>query len=101
MQKAYNARAGLTRKDDTLPKRLLTEPSPSDPGKGLVAHLDHEGMLPEYYAFRGYDQAGLPTRKRLVEVGLADIADELSHMGKLSGETEGALEFAALVKYLR
>jgi len=97
----YNIREGLTRKDDTLPKRLLNEPSPSDPGKGLVANLDHEGMLPEYYAFRGYDQAGLPTRKRLADVCLADIADELSHMGKLSGETDGALEFATLVKYLR
>ena len=101
VQKAYNAREGITRKDDTLPKRLLTEPAPSEPGKGLVAHLDHEGMLPEYYSFRGCDQNGLPTRERLADVGLSDVADELSRRGKLSSATDDTLDFAALVKYLR
>ncbi len=53
-------------KDDTLPKRLLTEPAKTGPAKGLVNGLDK--MLPEYYQLRGWDDKGQlkpETRARL------------------------------------
>ena len=66
MERDFNNRAGFTSKDDTLPKRLLTEPAQSGPAKGLVNQLDK--MLPEYYSLRGWDEAGQlkpETRTRL------------------------------------
>jgi len=36
LEREFNLRAGFTAKDDTLPKRLLTEPAKTGPAKGLV-----------------------------------------------------------------
>jgi aldehyde:ferredoxin oxidoreductase len=66
MERDFNNRAGFTSKDDTLPKRLLTEPAKTGPAKGLVNGLDK--MLPEYYELRGWDSDGRlkpETRARL------------------------------------
>jgi aldehyde:ferredoxin oxidoreductase len=66
MERDFNNRAGFTQKDDTLPKRLLTEPAKTGPAKGLVNGLDK--MLPEYYQLRGWDDKGQlkpETRERL------------------------------------
>jgi aldehyde:ferredoxin oxidoreductase len=66
MEREFNLRAGFTAKDDTLPKRLLTEPARTGPAKGKVNGLDK--MLPEYYQLRGWDKDGKPkpeTRARL------------------------------------
>ena len=56
MERDFNNRAGFTQEDDTLPKRLLTEPAKTGPAKGLVNGLDK--MLPEYYQLRGWDDKG-------------------------------------------
>jgi aldehyde:ferredoxin oxidoreductase len=90
VERAYNVRLGLTRKDDTLPDRMLKEPMPDGFAKGQVVNL--EPMLDEYYAFRGWDRpTGLPTREKLVDLGLEDIANELEDMGKLAvGHTDTA-----------
>ncbi len=66
MERMFNQQAGLGRKDDTLPKRILEEPAPSGSAKGMVCRLDE--MLPEYYQLRGWDDDGNPsaeTRQRL------------------------------------
>jgi len=66
MERDFNNRAGFTAKDDTLPKRLLTEPAKTGPAKGLVNKLPE--MLPKYYAARGWDADGQlkpETRARL------------------------------------
>ena len=66
MERDFNNRAGFTDKDDTLPKRLLTEPANSGPAKGLVSKLPE--MLPLYYAARGWHPDGTlkdETRERL------------------------------------
>jgi aldehyde:ferredoxin oxidoreductase len=66
MERDFNNRAGFTSKDDTLPKRLLTEPAKTGPAKGKVNGLDK--MLPEYYELRGWDKDGKlkpETRARL------------------------------------
>ncbi len=67
IERLFNIRQGLTRKDDTLSERFLKEPIPSGPAKGRI--LDLEPMLDEYYKARGWDlKSGHPmpsTLKRL------------------------------------
>jgi len=67
-ERLFNLKAGLTGKDDTLPKRMLEEPMPDGPAKGMVVHLSE--MLPEYYRLRGWSPEGVPTSTRLRELGL-------------------------------
>jgi aldehyde:ferredoxin oxidoreductase len=53
-------REGITRKDDTLPLRLLNEPKPDGPTKGAVVPL--EKLKDEFYGAMGYDlSTGNPT----------------------------------------
>jgi aldehyde:ferredoxin oxidoreductase len=59
MEREFNNAAGFTAKDDSLPKRLLTEAAKTGASKGMVSHLPE--MLPKYYAVRGWDTEGRPT----------------------------------------
>jgi aldehyde:ferredoxin oxidoreductase len=68
LERDFNNRAGFTNKDDTLPKRLLTEPAKTGPAKGLVNGLDK--MLPEYYQVRGWDTEGRLTKETRTRLGL-------------------------------
>jgi aldehyde:ferredoxin oxidoreductase len=66
MERDFNNKAGFTAKDDTLPKRLLTEPAKTGPAKGLTNKLPE--MLPKYYEARGWNADGTlkpETRARL------------------------------------
>jgi aldehyde:ferredoxin oxidoreductase len=83
--KAFNARLGLTRKEDTWPDRFFKEPLPEGPAKGSILSKDKiEQLLDEYYELRGWDiQTGLPTKNKLEEIGLADIAADLAVAGRL------------------
>jgi len=69
LERLFNLKAGLTKKDDTLPERLLNMPVPEGPAKGMVSRLPE--MLPEYYQVRGWDEDGVPTEERLEELQLA------------------------------
>ena len=68
LERQFNLVAGLTKADDTLPKRLLETPAPSGTAKGKVNQLDI--MLPEYYQERGWTPEGVPTRETLERLGL-------------------------------
>jgi aldehyde:ferredoxin oxidoreductase len=68
LERMWNLRAGYTKKDDTLPPRILKEPIPAGPSKGEVNELDR--MLPEYYKLRGWDEEGRPTQEKMNELGL-------------------------------
>lgn len=59
MEREFNNAAGFTSKDDSLPKRLLTEAAKTGASKGMVSKLPE--MLPKYYAARGWDPEGRPT----------------------------------------
>ncbi len=82
--RAFNLREGFSRGDDTLPQRMLEEPTPDEPAAGLTVPLYHPGMLDEYYSWRGCNREAVLTRERLEEVELQEIADELYSIGKLS-----------------
>ncbi len=68
LERLFLNRAGFTRADDTLPRRMLEEPMPEGPAAGHVVELDE--MLPEFYRLRGWDEDGIPTDDRLAELGL-------------------------------
>ena len=59
LERKFNVREGFSRKDDTLPPRLLNEPLPEGMAEGKkVEGLDI--MLDEYYQIRGWDKEGNP-----------------------------------------
>ncbi len=68
MERQFNLQAGFTAKDDTLPKRMLTEAAKTGPAKGRVNDLNK--MLPEYYQLRGWDEEGEPTAATLARLSL-------------------------------
>jgi aldehyde:ferredoxin oxidoreductase len=68
LERVFNLAAGVDPSQDTLPKRLLEDPIPDGPLKGEVAKLDQ--MLPEYYEQRGWSVKGIPSKKKLQELGL-------------------------------
>lgn len=72
VKRMYNVRLGLTRKDDTLPQRILTEKFAEGGAAGYVPNL--EMMLDEYYEFRQWSNDGIPLPAKLRELGLDDEA---------------------------
>ena len=82
-ERVFNILAfGDGREYDTLPKRLLEEPMPEGPAKGKVVKL--EEMLDEYYKIRGWKD-GRPTREKLEQLGLKELADKLEEENLLPG----------------
>jgi len=79
LMRAFNAREGLTRDHDTLPKKLFTKPLSGGRSDGIVldpAELD--AALTMYFEQAGWDvETGVPRRETLAGAGLAWVADEL------------------------
>jgi aldehyde:ferredoxin oxidoreductase len=84
LAKAFNVREGFTRDDDTLPARLMTEPLKAGASKGqYISKKDLDQMLDEYYAERGWDlRTGIPTSKKLAELGLQYVSRDIEGMAK-------------------
>jgi aldehyde:ferredoxin oxidoreductase len=69
--KLFNMGEGFTRKDDTFPKRVLTEPIKAGASKGcLISQEALDEMLDEYYEERGWDKDGVPTAAKLEQLGI-------------------------------
>lgn len=82
LKRCFNVREGVSRKDDTLPKRFM-EPVVSGPTKGQAV-VNLNGMLDEYYEASGWNvKTGVPTKEKLEEMELKDVAEELAKLGKL------------------
>ncbi|MDA0659115.1 MAG: aldehyde ferredoxin oxidoreductase family protein [Planctomycetota bacterium] len=71
LERLWNLRAGFTRAEDSLPKRLLQDAHRQGPSAGVVVQL--EPMLDDYYRERGWDDAGRPTADKLESLGLANL----------------------------
>ncbi|MDD5093920.1 MAG: aldehyde ferredoxin oxidoreductase family protein [Dehalococcoidia bacterium] len=67
-ERLFNLKAGFTKADDTISKRMLEEPMPDGLAEGSVVKLDE--MLPEYYKLRCWDAEGVPTKDKLAALGL-------------------------------
>ena len=76
VEKAFNVREGIRRKDDTLPQRFFVEEVTPWGIKGLN-QAKFQAMLDEYYKFRGWDEEGIPTKNKLVELNLGYVAEQI------------------------
>jgi len=83
IEKAFNIRERMGRKDDTLPKHFITEKETPWGIEG-ISEDKFQKMLEDYYKFRGWDREGIPTRQKLEELGLSYIAEQI---GATSGTT--------------
>jgi aldehyde:ferredoxin oxidoreductase len=68
LKRVVNNRLGITRADDTLPERLLTQARPSGQAEGQLPDLAL--MLEEYYEARDWLADGRPSPERLRTLGL-------------------------------
>ncbi|MCK4614508.1 MAG: aldehyde ferredoxin oxidoreductase C-terminal domain-containing protein, partial [Thermoplasmata archaeon] len=69
LERMFNNREGISRKDDTLPKRYFDDPSPLKMAKGH--HIDRKEfakMLSRYYKLRRWDSDGLVKEERIREL---------------------------------
>jgi aldehyde:ferredoxin oxidoreductase len=81
LERAFNAREGITRRDDVLPQRFMEEPLPDGQYKGELLSKDVlEKMLDKWYELRGWDKkTGIPTIEKLKELDLENAAIQLEH----------------------
>jgi len=71
LQRMFNVREGIGRKDDQLPKRVKSVPEFGKYSKVPESAIkNYEAMLDEYYEARGWDKNGIPTEIKLEELGL-------------------------------
>jgi aldehyde:ferredoxin oxidoreductase len=71
IERLFNLREGLSKKDDTLPERLFTTPIHDGPSKGAVVNkADFDNELEAYYNAWGWDKDGVPTREALEKLGI-------------------------------
>jgi len=75
VKRAISNKLGLTRAGDKLPKIVL-QPYTDGTIPGQVPDMDL--LLKEYYAYRQWDwETGRPTKKKLLELGLDNVAQDL------------------------
>jgi aldehyde:ferredoxin oxidoreductase len=76
VERAFNVREGIRRRDDTLPRRFREETLPEGASAGIV--FDLEPMLDEYYDERGWDrETGIPHAKTLERLGQAKAVRDI------------------------
>jgi aldehyde:ferredoxin oxidoreductase len=80
LERAIIVREGFRREDDTLPYRMMNEPT--DTGHPPLDKETWDFMLDEYYEKRCWDvKTAIPTRKKLAELGLEAVTKELETLG--------------------
>jgi aldehyde:ferredoxin oxidoreductase len=71
LERLFNIREGLTRRDDTVAERMFNEPLKDGAWKGEVLDREKfEQMKDAYYALRGWDLEGRPKQETLEKLGL-------------------------------
>ena len=75
LARLINIREGLSRKDDTLPWKVLNVPIPDDgPAKGaIVTQEELDLMLDDYYDARGWNLEGVPKVETLNRLGMEEF----------------------------
>lgn len=71
LSRLFNLRAGFTAADDTLPKKIMNRPLEEGSQAGRVfAQDDFSRALQTYYRLRGWDEQGVPSPRKLADLGL-------------------------------
>ena len=81
MERAFLLRQGTTAADDTLPKRIQTEPlhTMGMPGEGqIISHLPE--VIQAYYKYRGWTTDGFPTNEKLESLNLDYIIPDMERV---------------------
>ncbi len=70
LQRCFNVREGIRRKDDIIPKRLMQKPAFGPfSTREETAVKDYDAMLDDYYLERGWDPVtGIPSAEKLKEL---------------------------------
>lgn len=69
LERLFNVREGLRRKDDVLPDRLTMEPAPEGPGRGQTVPV--QDLLDDGYRAMGWNADGVPLPETVERTGLA------------------------------
>lgn len=78
LMRVFNAREGIKRKDDQLPKKFFKALKGGGPTGGIVLDKKEiESALDQYYALAGWTPEGVPTRATLEKLDLAWAASFL------------------------
>ena len=76
--RTFNAREGLDRKDDKLPKKFYKQLQGAGPTAGIaLTHEEVESAIDEYYRLAGWTTNGVPTRETLQKHDIEWAADYL------------------------
>ena len=68
LMRVFNAREGLDRKADKLPKKFFKKLEGTGPTAGIaLTHEEIESALDEYYRLAGWTKLGIPTRASLTK----------------------------------
>ena len=80
MMRAFNAREGIGREADTLPKKFFKKALKGGRSDGFkIDYNQWREAVDSYYELSGWDVAtGIPTREKLEELELGWIADEIA-----------------------
>jgi aldehyde:ferredoxin oxidoreductase len=76
MNRLFAIANGIDRKLDYLPSKFSSKGLKHGPGKGNKITLEmQDKMLDEYYQLRGWDKNGIPTIKKIQDLGIMDELD--------------------------
>jgi aldehyde:ferredoxin oxidoreductase len=87
VMRALHVRQGRTRTHDESIIPYFQQPAnwPDEPAPQELDARKFKELLENYYKLHGWDTAtGYPTRAKLEEMGLRDVANELARLGKLA-----------------
>jgi aldehyde:ferredoxin oxidoreductase len=77
LERCFNIREGFSRKDDTLPKRMYSEPLQGGLRDGEIIRKP-DTIIDEYYDARGWDRNGIPAPETLARLGLEGVEKDIA-----------------------
>jgi aldehyde:ferredoxin oxidoreductase len=74
LTRLFNIGAGFTAEDDCLPEKIMNQPLEKGPHAGNVFKKeDFETSKKLYYQLRGWDDKGIPSREKLMQLDLDQL----------------------------
>jgi aldehyde:ferredoxin oxidoreductase len=88
---------GIRREDDMPNWKCLHQECPGEHPAGPVPlppidREKYEKILDKYYELRGWTSEGIPTRKRLEELDLKEVADAMAKQGLIAEKSKAKKE---------
>ncbi len=80
-ERLFSIRGGLTREDDTLPKKLINYQMPGSWPDDKVTPEELETLKKEFYEAMGWNKtSGAPTDKTLNDLNIEDLTEDLKKL---------------------